>query len=719
MSTVPALRDLVLVGGGHAHVEVLRRFGKRPQPGVRLTLISRETLTPYSGMLPGLISGDYSVDDIHIDLVPLTAFARARFIADELVGLNLDTNRIELAGHPSLRFDLLSLNTGALPAVSGTGGTRVKPIGRFLPQLECIRAAAGAGDTLAVVGGGAGGVELILALRRSLPQGVRLVLVTDRLLPGLPGRAVRGLHRVLNSRSIEVLQGFRVLASSATRLESADGRTLDVDHLLWVTGVAAPGWAHSAGLATDSAGFVRVDSTLNSLSHPQVFASGDIACLEGQERPKAGVFAVRQGKVLAANLRRHLLGKSLRRYRAQRAHLLIVGTGDERAMAVRGALSLYGRWVWLWKRWIDRRFVERFRQLPEPLSASAGRLPRALQSEAPGPMRCAGCGSKLGADLLNRVLVRLPPQPASSLLVGMGDDAALVPVTGAHQLLSVDGFPSMLSDPYRFGRILAHHCLNDLIAMGGRGRHALACATVPLMSEAMMEEDLHAVLLGAVEVLNQHAVPLVGGHSLEGAPLTLTLTLSGDMDGRTPLTRAGLRAGDALILTKALGSGVLLAANLRGRASGRWLEAALVQMEQSNADALAVLRSQDVSALTDVSGFGLLGHLAEMLNASGTGVALAAEQVPRLPGVVELITRGIHSSLHAQNQRVLDRYQFSPAVSREIRVLLVDPQTSGGLLAAVPEANSVSCLQALRDAGFSAAARIGTVTTADWTVTGR
>ncbi|MCB1683438.1 MAG: FAD-dependent oxidoreductase, partial [Pseudomonadales bacterium] len=543
MSTVPALRDLVLVGGGHAHVEVLRRFGMRPQPGVRLTLISRETLTPYSGMLPGLIAGQYAHDDIHIDLVPLAAFAGARFIADELVALNLQTNRIELAAHPALRFDLLSLNTGAIPATTGAFGTRVKPIGRFLPELEQIRTAAAAGDTLAVVGGGAGGVELILALRQLLPRAVRLVLVTDRLLPGLPGRVVRRLSGILSSRGIEVLQGFRVIATSAARLEAEDGRSLEFDHLLWVAGVAAPGWARSAGLATDDAGFVRVDATLNSLSHSQVFAAGDIACLEGQERSKAGVYAVRQGGVLAANLRRRLLGSSLRRYHAQPAHLVIAGTGDGRAVAARGALSLYGRWVWRWKRWIDRRFVQRFSRLPEPMAPGGGVLPRILQPEAPEPMRCTGCGSKLGAGLLDRVLARLPRQGESNLLLGVGDDAAVVRVTEPELILSVDGFPSMLSDPYRFGRILAHHCLNDLIAMGGRGRYALACASVPLMSEAMMEEDLHALLLGALEVLNRHGVFLVGGHSHEGADLTLTLTLTGDMDGQAILTRAGLRDG--------------------------------------------------------------------------------------------------------------------------------------------------------------------------------
>lgn len=696
----------MLVGGGHAHVQVLRRFGMQPFPGIRLTLISRETLTPYSGMLPGLVAGRYQTGDAHIDLVPLAGFAGARLIEAELVGLDLDTHRLHLTDHPDVRFDLLSLNTGAAPAVMGGNGLAVKPIGRFLPRLKALEGRLKTGDSLALVGGGPGGVELALALRQRFGEGVRIRLVAEQLLPDQSAAIRQRLKRALSRRQIEVVEAFRVVGSRPGCVVAADGRESCADHLIWVTGVSAPAWPRDAGLATDADGFIRVDSTLRSVSHPEVFAAGDIASLDGQQRPKAGVFAVRQGPVLAENLRRALLDRSLRRYRAQRRFLMILGLGDGRAVAARGPFSAQGAWVWRWKDRIDQRFMAQFRNLP-------------IMSEPPVPMRCTGCGSKLGAGLLARALARLPPQTGDDILLGIGDDAAVIRCSGEDTLLCVDGFPSMTADAYRFGRIVAHHCLNDLIAMGGYGSSAVAFASIPLMSEAMMEDELFQLLRGAVDVLNPAGVMLVGGHSIEGPLLTLSLTLTGSTRGMTLLTKAGLKSGQALILTKPLGTGVMLAAQQRGAASGEELTAALTHMDQSNLAALEVLRTHGVTALTDISGFGLLGHLGEMLKASGVGVTLCAGQVPALPGVRELLLQGVMSSLQQANARILDEFRFDPAVPNWQQQLLVDPQTAGGLLAGVPQANAGACVRELVSKGFTTACSIASTTDAGWSVSAR
>jgi len=713
----PPVRDLVLVGGGHSHVQVLKAFGMRPLQGTRLTIVSREVHTPYSGMLPGHVAGAYSWRDIHIDLAPLAAFAGARLIGDEVVGLDTQTRRLQLRGHPDLYYDLLSINTGAVP--QGTGqGIPVKPIGRFLPQLKAVREQARSGTRVVLIGGGAGGVELALALRRTLPDAVTVVLLTVSLLPDHAAGVAKRLRAALHAAGIELIEDFRVLANDAGFVCAEDGRRVAADHVFWVTGVGAPEWPAAAGLATDADGFIEVDRCLRSTSHATIYAAGDIASLTGQPRPKSGVFAVREGPVLVRNLRRALLERPGVPYRAQKKFLSLIGTGDGRAVASRGNLVASGRWVWRWKDWIDRRFMKRFTDLPE-MPEPQWRLPPNLSADAPERMRCGGCGAKLGASPLHRVLSRLPAQNVGHVVVGIGDDAAIIRSPGPDVVLTVDGFRSIISDPYLFGRITAHHALNDILAMGAAGTAALALATIPLMAETLMEEDLYQLLRGAVDVLNAHDVPLVGGHSAEGAEMSLGLAVTGVVAGTAMLSKSGLQPGDELLLTKPLGTGVILAGHMRGKVPSDWLGPALDSMNTSNADALVVLREHGVTAATDVSGFGLLGHLGEMLRASGTGVEVYLQSVPVFPGTFEVVRNGISSSLQANNELALGDFILEGCAPADPGVrILVDPQTSGGLLAAVPEGRGPACLASLRGRGYPGAALIGRVTGDGWTLQG-
>jgi len=720
----PPVRDLVLLGGGHSHIQVLKAFGMQPLPGLRITVVCREVLTPYSGMLPGHVAGFYDWREAHIDLGRLARFAQARLIEDEVIGLDPAGRTVTLRDHPPLRYDLLSINTGAVPEQPVPFGVAVKPIGRFLPQWQALCDRVSPGAVVGIVGGGAGGVELSLAMRRALPQAVAVRLFAEELLPGSRVRLQARVLQALQRSGVELLDGFRVVDAGPDGVRSADGRTAHVDQLFWVTRVAAPAWPREAGLATDDRGFVLVDRTLRSVSQPDVFAAGDVAALHDQPRAKAGVFAVREGPVLAANLRSVIVGSRLRRFRAQRRFLAIIGTGDGRAIASRGAWTAEGAWVWRWKDWIDRRFMQRFSDLPVMTGgAPSGRttrrtpalVPPALAHELPDTERCGGCAAKIAADPLRRVLARLPDQSRPEVPVGIGDDAAVVLVPGGRQLLTVDGFRSLIDDPYRFGRIVAHHSLNDIFAMGGRPAVALAMATVPLMAEAMMEQELYWLLRGAVEVLNAHGAALVGGHSAEAAELSLALSIAGEEPGRL-LGKAGLRPGDRLVLNKPLGTGVLLAADMRGVAAADQVAAAVRSMETSNAPALAVLERFGVSALTDVTGFGLLGHLGEMLRASAVGAEVDAVAVPALPGARELLGQGIASSIQAANARVLGDYDCAPSIPGALRDLLVDPQTSGGLLAGIPGDQADACVAALRAAGYPDACVIGTVTSSGWVV---
>ena len=509
-----------------------------------------------------------------------------------------------------------------------------------------------------------------------------------------------------------MVTGARV--TQALEGELIAGETsIAVDHALWTTGVDAPTWFSESGLDTDAAGFVAVNKHLQSTSHEEIFAAGDVSYAADQPRPKSGVYAVRQGPLLAENLRRFVTGRRLRRFRAQRHAMAIVGLGIGDAVASRGRFHASGAWVWFVKRWIDRRFMRKFSNLPSMLPEmheEGSQVATKLQNEMPAAMRCGGCGAKLGAHSLNAVLSRLDVPVSTSTVSGIGDDAAVVQVPAGSLAMSCDGFRAMIDDTYRFGRISAHHALNDLFAMGADPKFALAIATVPLMADPMMEDDLFQMMSGALDVFAAHGVDLVGGHSAEGGELALAFSVTGTLAGQ-PFTKDGLSPGDALLLTGAIGTGTLLAGAALGRTRAEHLLAAIDQMDRSNAAAAHVLREHAARGCTDVTGFGLAVHLSEMTRASGTGASIRLEDVPTLPGALDMIASGVESSLQPNNQQALDDYEISgdtPAAPG-LR-LLADPQTSGGLLAGVPPNAADDCVQALREKGYATAAVVGVVT---------
>ena len=710
----PAVRDLVLVGAGHSHVQVLRRFGMRPEPGIRLTVIAREVHTPYSGMLPGHVAGRYGRDQMHIDVARLARFADARLIPSEVTSLDLDGQRVLMGDRPPLRYDILSLNTGGVPGegyAQRSYVTPVKPIGRFLPRWNAVcEELARRPKRLVLVGGGPGSVELALAMRARFPETARCTLVTaDPELLVEHARAVRRrLTALLSAREVGVHTDFFAEAVEEDRVRARDGRVLPHDHVFWVTGVEPFAAFRDSGLATDPDGFVEVNDTLQSTSHPDVFAAGDAAGMPGSPRPKSGVFAVRQGPALADNLRRHALGRPPRRYRAQRQALALIGTADGRAVASRGPWHASGRWVWVWKDWIDRRFMRRFQDLPE-METPAPALAPALGVDAPDAMRCGGCGAKLGADLLERVLRRLPVRPDPDLVQGIGDDAAIVRLESSTLAMTCDGFRAMVDDPWRFGRIAAHHAMNDLFAMNALPRHALALVTVPVMADALMEEDLYQVMAGAVSVFHAHDVTLAGGHSAEGAELSVGFAVTGAAPGDV-LTKGGMQPGQRLVLTKPIGTGALLAGAMQGRTSGRDLVATLDLMDASSAAAARILVEHGATACTDVTGFGLAGHLSEMTRASGAAARLQLCAIPMVPAAVALMEEGVQSSLQPNNAQALEDFVVRGCVPGDPRLrLLADPQTAGGLLAGVPAASADACVAALRAAGYADSAIIGDV----------
>lgn len=715
--------DLVLVGGGHAHVEVLRQFAMNRSGGTRITLISCAALTPYSGMLPGLIAGHYTHDEAHIDLRPLANAAGARFYRSTAIDLDLNAKQVICTDRPPINFDYLSLDVGSFPGWQNIPGAPehtlpIKPVDRFLAGWLAIERGLGLRTEprqIVVIGGGAGGTEICLALQHRVIEKfgrdvARFAIVTNsaELVPTHNPGVRRRLARVVASRGIALHCNRTVVGvdSGIIRCDPAD--EIAFSAAIWVTDAAAFPWLAKTGLATDEVGFVAVNDSLQSLSHPFIFAAGDIAAVADYRLAKSGVFAVREGAPLARNLQHACNGERLESYRPQRHHLALISTGDKYAIASRGGWSAEAALFWRLKDRIDRRWMSKYQG-----HAAMGAMRRLSNDDMPSQMRCGGCGAKVGSELLKRVLDRLRPAARPDVVIGLErpDDAAVLTVSGDHVLVqSVDFFRTFIDDPYLFGRIAANHCLGDLYAMGATPRTALAIVTIPHGPEAQIEFDLFQLLSGATAALDEAGAVLVGGHTGEGAELAFGLTVNGVATQDRLWRKSGARYGDRLILTKPLGTGALLAADMRGQAHGPWMDAALTTMLASNREAAEVLRRHGVTACTDVTGFGLAGHLLEMLRASDVDAVLSLSVVPALNGTLELLAQGITSTLAPQNLAQSAAVDLIGMTATDPQVqLLYDPQTSGGLLATVPMDAADACLVDLRSSGMGEATCIGTV----------
>jgi selenide,water dikinase len=739
----PVLRDIVLIGGGHSHVGVLYMFAMRPLPGVRLTLICTDTDTPYSGMLPGYIAGHYGFDEVHIDLRRLAEFAGARYYRDEVTGIDRAARKVICRKRPPVAYDALSINIGSTPqlaliAGAGENAVPVKPIRRFnerwLALLDRVRGHAGA-TTIAVVGAGAGGVELLLAMQyrlrnelaalgRSADEPRFHLFSADAQILSTHNAAVRrAFEGVLAARGVTVHRDAEVTRVDAGRLETRTGAVLAADEIVWVTQAGGAAWLRETGLALDADGFIRVGDTLQSETDPLIFAAGDCAAMVDRPLEKAGVFAVRMARPLAENLRRILTGGTLLRYRPQRHWLALISTGDCHAVASRGALYARGDLLWRWKDWIDRRFMRKFTELepmavPTPAPAAeavplaAGEQAQAISAVA---MRCGGCGAKVGASVLSRALADIRPVERDDVLIGLHapDDAAVLRVPpGKAMVHTVDFFRAFIDDPWTFGRIAANHALGDIFAMGAEAQSATAIATVPPGLEAKVEDTVFQMMSGAVSVLNEAGCALVGGHTGEGSELALGFAINGLIDENLAgvLTKGGMRPGDVLILTKPIGTGTLFAAHKLLKARGRWIDAALESMQQSNRAAMPCLIAHGATACTDLTGFGLLGHLVEMTRPAGVDAELDLAALPLLDGAAECVAAGVLSSLQPANLRLRRALRNQEeALNHPNYALLFDPQTAGGLLASVPAAAAEACLAELRSAGYPRAARIGRV----------
>ncbi len=701
MQVTPQKKQLILVGGGHANVQVILSFAMQPLRDVSVLLISDQILAGYSGMLPGWIAGQFSREQTHIDLSRLCSVCGVTFIHSPVTNIDTDAQLVICQNRPAFYYDLLCINTGSKPAALATTSEQtvipIKPVEEFLLRLDRCLNQNDNKVLLSIIGGGVAGVEVMFSLceRYAKHSNIQYQLITSNthIVPQLNNSARNYLRQELKSRNVSTKTQFTLEKVVDGKLIAQNGDQLPSDITILCSGGKPPAWLENVNLQKDEAGFIQVNDSLQSTSSSNVFAAGDIASIQGQDLEKSGVYAVRQGEFLTRNLRNALQGVSLKSYRPQKSFLKLISLGHEKALAVKGPFATAGKWVWKWKWRIDTEFVNRFNdyRMKQEQSGDFTQAPDDL-------MRCSGCAAKIGQSVLTDSL-----SGVENTLVK--DDSVLISSSGEDGLFqSVDFFRSLIDDDYLNTLITLNHALNDSYAMGLIPKSVMSMIALPPASNQIQSHRLAHIHAGIRDGLVESGAKLIGGHTAEASEAMQGFTVNARSANNVHWSNKGIKAGDTLLLTKPLGTGVLFAAHAAGEVNGEVISVAIDCMQQSHYAAVNLLHEYPVNACTDVTGFGLLGHLTQMMQETGVKVALHLNALPILEGADELLVNGIRSSLHEDNRSAIHILNNSEIIDASpVSEILFDPQTAGGLLVSLPADFAAKACGKLVDAGYHAA----------------
>jgi len=598
----------------------------------------------------------------------------------------------------------------------------MKPISAFLDKWSELlnfmatfpdqekREAKTTGANIAVVGGGAAGLEVAMILQRKLGQkcsSINLFQSADRLLPTHPKITQNKLAKRASQMGLNIYLNEKVTSYHDHVITTSSGKQFACDRAIWATQASAPSWIAKTGLPTDSKGFIKVKRELQVEGHPIIFAAGDCIAFP-TPLAKSGVYAVRQGKVLANNLRSALLGAKRQKHKPQKNFLSLITAGEPVAYASKRVYLGSGHLWWLVKDYIDRKFMQKWQdysQITQNMDRKFANQDSLNALDVSFTENdCGGCGSKMDPQTLFSVLSSLEsPKSNSTSLIEVGlkerDDAMVTkPLHGQQITESVDMFRSFISDPYLFGKIATLHAISDLYAIGSKPFSAQALIQLPDAPPTILARDLKILLQGIGSVLKEEGIELTGGHTTVGSELQAGFAVMGVLSQLSIKTTC--QDGDELLLTKPLGTGACLRAHMQGDLSARDLEEILSGMLGSNGIALDLLEEFQIHAMTDISGFGLAGHLFEMLGASSLQAVIDLPSIP--------IYCGYHDAIKNRHMGTLAS-ATGMHIKASVPNIMLDPQTSGGLLIAVPKGEAQKILDRIRSKSSIPAARIGAI----------
>ena len=700
--------DLVLVGGGHAHLILLMKFAKKPILGTRITLVSNELDTPYSGMIPGYIEGEYSWRESHIDLYKFAERLNIRFIHSEVINVSGKDKKIYFKDRPPLSFDFLSINCGIQSNYKSIKGADkyslpVKPISKlaisFLDQIDKI-------NSVAFIGGGAGSVELALALKkryRIKNPNLKIIIVTGQngLLKSFSKKTKNYTKIELDKHDIQIINNRYVIEIKKNKFITDDNKVFEVDKCVLSTNAMGALWLKKTDIKLNDDSFIIVNNCFQT-NFEFIFAAGDIVEFNRMKLEKAGVFAVRSGKPLAKSIESFILNKKSKPYKHKKNYLALIGLSNGYAIATKFGLSNLSQLNYFLKKYIDRKFVNKFNNFEnksnylnfEKLFKLFNDLIKInfFKQTEHIQMQCKGCAAKVPFDALKQ---SLPEDITLS-----SHDAAPVP---HHPKLfqTIDMINAIISDPYLLGKIAANHSLSDIIAAKSRAISAQMILQLPLCDTEIHSRDIEQVLSGAKEILDHNECLLNGGHTMIGNdnnPVIGFSIIGEDTSKNKKNNPLKAKNEDLVILTGKIGSGLIFAGINNNLIDSHYQIDVVNQMSEGNSKFGAIINQLEILLMTDITGFGLANHLLNLIqrNKGEIGLTINTKKIKLYKGVTNALKKGVKSSLYNSNFESAAKYIVYHKSKELIDEVIYDPQTVGGLAFIISKNNKEKTFEILK-----------------------
>ena len=675
-------KQLVLIGGGHANVQVLRKLCMNEYKGLNVILISEGYEAIYSGMTPGYIKKLYSLDDISIDLQRLCFNAGATFIKDKVINLDNNKQTIHLNENPSISFDVLSINSGSISNNQSikidekSNILSVKPISSFVSKLKVIDdlIEKSANRKISIIGGGVAAFELSFALYERYNESISLDIISDQILAekNLNQSSINKLKKIAKNLNINLISK-KVVVINDSKISFDNGEKIQSEIILLSTGATLPKWLAESNLET-SEDFVAVNQHLQSLNFKNTFVTGDAASVENSKRPKSGVIAVRQGEILKENLLLYLLNKPLKKFKPQKNWLYLIGTHKNSAVLNYFNFSFEGNWCWLLKKMIDLNFMKKF-SFPEQTDMSKKIFYLYEINKDIPKMHCQGCGSKVSKNTLVNFLSN---QQSNNEL----SDATEINFRHNEILQTIDHIKLFKSfNPYDFGVISYLHSQNDILAAGGSVHSLSVSIGVPFSKNLVEHFYLEYFMRGIQQEISKDSALLASGHSYQTEEPAITITMNGN---KTEKSNKFLAVeGNLIYLSKPLGTGYLLAAYFQNSKllSISDFEKLLIYLKKGNKISAKIGFSFGSQLMTDVSGFGLASHLGDICQSSNLSAQIQLNNDILINDKLEIL-KNFESSGYKNNYlssfNSIDIKEDHPLFK-----IIFDPQTNGPLLMAI------------------------------------
>ena len=672
----------MLIGGGHANVQVLRKLCMYQYQGLNVILISESYGAIYSGMTPGYIEKLYSLEEITIDLQRLCFNAGSTFIKDKVVRIDEENQILHLKDNPSIKFDLLSINSGSnsdkktIKLENDSKVISVKPINSLIKKINLIDEIIekSSKKKVSIIGGGVASFELSFALHKRYNGNISLDIISKHSLKekNLNKSSINKIKKILKNMGINLISK-QVIAINNTEIKVDDEDVINSDLILLSTGASLPEWLSQSKLEMNE-NFIAVNQHLQSLNFDNIFVSGDAASIQNFKRPKSGVMAVRQGEMLRDNLFLFLQNKSLKKFKPQKNWLYLIGTYKYAAILNYFNFSFEGKWCWVLKKLIDLSFMKKF-SFPGQTDMNKKIFNLTENKEDIPKMYCQGCGSKVSKNTLVKYL---SDQRTNSEL----SDATEIEFDHRDILQTIDHIKLFNSfNPYDFGIISYLHSQNDILAAGGSVHSLSVSIGVPISENLVESFYLEYFMRGVQNEFTNDGALLASGHSYQTEEPAITITMNGSINWKSNKTQAF--EGNLIYLSKPLGTGYLLAAYFQNSKllSISDFEKLLIFLKTGNKLAAESGFSCGSQLMTDISGFGLASHLGDICQSSNLSARIDLNNNILINNKLEVL-KNFESSGY-KNNYLSSINSIDIEDNHPLLKIVFDPQTNGPLLMAI------------------------------------